>query len=47
MQIIGEFDFIFQANFFSWDESEEKVPSRLTLQVWDADAFSADDFIGV
>lgn len=35
-----------KANFFSWDESEEKVPSRLTLQVWDADAFSADDFIG-
>lgn len=35
-----------QANFFSWDESEEKVPARLHLQVWDADAFSADDFIG-
>ncbi|XP_065062327.1 otoferlin-like isoform X2 [Rhopilema esculentum] len=35
-----------KATFFSWDESEEKVPPRLTLQVWDADAFSADDFIG-
>ena len=35
-----------QASFFSWDESEEKVPARLHLQVWDADAFSADDFIG-
>lgn len=37
---------VFQASFFSWDESEEKVPARLHLQVWDADAFSADDFIG-
>ena len=37
---------ILQASFFSWDESEEKVPARLNLQVWDADAFSADDFIG-
>lgn len=35
-----------QASFFSWDESEEKVPARLHMQVWDADAFSADDFIG-
>lgn len=23
------------------------MPARLHLQVWDADAFSADDFIGV
>ena len=37
---------VLQASFFSWDESEEKVPARLHLQVWDADAFSADDFIG-
>ncbi|CAB4009721.1 otoferlin-like isoform X1 [Paramuricea clavata] len=35
-----------KASFFSWDESEEKVPPRIVLQVWDADAFSADDFIG-
>ena len=40
------FYFVLQASFFSWDESEEKVPARLHLQVWDADAFSADDFIG-
>lgn len=37
---------VLQASFFSWDESEEKVPARLHMQVWDADAFSADDFIG-
>ena len=27
-------------SMFSWDESITKVPPRLGLQVWDADAFS-------
>ena len=32
---------------FSWDETETKIPARLNLQVWDADNFSADDFLGM
>lgn len=34
-------------SLFSWDETEYKIPARLTMQVWDADHFSADDFLGM
>ncbi|XP_014669979.1 PREDICTED: otoferlin-like [Priapulus caudatus] len=33
-------------SLFSWDETETKVPARMHMQVWDADHFSADDFLG-
>ena len=33
-------------SMFSWDDSITKVPPRLTIQVWDADSFSKDDFLG-
>lgn len=33
-------------SIFSSDETEIKIPCRLTLQVWDNDTFSRDDFLG-
>lgn len=34
-------------SMFAWDETEYKIPACLNLQVWDADHFSADDFLGI
>ncbi|NWH77871.1 MYOF protein, partial [Piaya cayana] len=33
-------------HFWSLDETVQKVPPKLILQVWDNDKFSADDFLG-
>uniref|UniRef100_A0A670Z7V8 C2 domain-containing protein n=1 Tax=Pseudonaja textilis TaxID=8673 RepID=A0A670Z7V8_PSETE len=33
-------------HFWSLDETMQKVPPKLIIQVWDNDKFSADDFIG-
>ena len=33
-------------SIFDLEESEMKVPPKLTIQVWDADLISADDFLG-
>ncbi|CAF0722705.1 unnamed protein product [Brachionus calyciflorus] len=33
-------------HFWSLDNSETKIPPVLTLQIWDNDKFSADDFLG-
>lgn len=36
-----------KAHLFAVDETEIKFPCRLTLQVWDNDTISADDFLGM
>lgn len=38
--------FSLQQHFWSLDETMQKVPPKLIIQVWDNDKFSADDFIG-
>nr|XP_028597531.1 fer-1-like protein 5 [Podarcis muralis] len=34
-------------HFWSLDETMQKVPPKLIIQIWDNDKFSADDFIGI
>ena len=34
-------------SIFDLGSTEMKVPAKLTLQVWDADIVSADDFLGL
>lgn len=33
-------------HFWSLDKTEERLPCRLVMQIWDNDKFSADDFLG-
>ena len=33
-------------HFWSLDETEQKLPPILMVQIWDNDKFSADDFLG-
>ncbi|XP_071370277.1 dysferlin-like, partial [Centroberyx affinis] len=35
-----------KAHFWSMDKSETKLPAKLTIQVWDNDKFSFDDYLG-
>ncbi|XP_048584840.1 myoferlin isoform X2 [Nematostella vectensis] len=35
-----------KVHFWSLDETEERVPLRLIIQIWDNDQFSPDDFLG-
>lgn len=35
-----------QEHFWSIDKSETKLAPRLTIQVWDNDKFSFDDYLG-
>uniref|UniRef100_A0A8D2JBX6 C2 domain-containing protein n=1 Tax=Varanus komodoensis TaxID=61221 RepID=A0A8D2JBX6_VARKO len=34
-------------HFWSLDETMQKVPPKLIIQIWDNDKFSADDFLGI
>jgi hypothetical protein len=33
-------------HFWNLDETEQKLPPTLMLQIWDNDLFSADDYLG-
>lgn len=35
-----------QEHFWSLDKAEMKVPPKLTIQIWDNDKFSFDDYLG-
>lgn len=35
-----------QEHFWSMDKVETKLPPKLTIQIWDNDKFSFDDFLG-
>lgn len=35
-----------QEHFWSLDKAETTVPSKLTIQIWDNDKFSFDDYLG-
>ncbi|XP_054711384.1 otoferlin-like [Uloborus diversus] len=35
-----------KVSLFSWDDTEFKIPPVLNLEVWDADQFSKDDYLG-
>jgi len=35
-----------QEHFWSLDKVETKLPPKLTIQIWDNDKFSFDDFLG-
>lgn len=34
-------------SIFSLDKTEQKLPAILSLQVWDFETLSSDDFLGV
>lgn len=38
--------FLPKEHFWSLDETEERVEPKFTVQVWDNDLISADDFLG-
>lgn len=35
-----------QEHFWNIDKAETKLPPKLTIQIWDNDKFSFDDYLG-
>ncbi len=35
-----------KAHFYSLTEKEDRLPPKLTMQIWDSDLFTPNDFIG-
>lgn len=42
----GKYLLCLQDHFWSLDKAETKVPPKLTIQIWDNDKFSFDDYLG-
>ena len=42
----GFVDVIYKEHFWSLDETEERIEPRFSVQVWDNELISADDFLG-
>lgn len=38
--------FWYQEHFWSLDKTEFRIPPKLTIQIWDNDKFSLDDYLG-
>lgn len=38
--------FHYQEHFWSLDKTEFRTPPKLTIQIWDNDKFSLDDYLG-
>ena len=43
---LGYWSFPLQEHLYSLTKTQRRLPPRLTLQVWDNDIFSPDDFLG-
>lgn len=37
---------LFQDHFWNLDKTEFRIPPKLTIQIWDNDKFSLDDYLG-
>lgn len=44
---ILSFFFLFQDHFWNLDKTEFRIPPKLTIQIWDNDKFSLDDYLGI